>query len=524
MGTHAYFYRNINFFLLCSGSSEAQDTKYNQMKLINVPSLYEQQNDIKYDNVQYVLKLHPWKKTIKSFRATGPSPKPKSKKKKAIVSPATGRTRAKAVNLGLPSSPTSGRRSNSVQIGPNTFKKKKNSKNNSSKKKKLKPKKTKSNLTADEDITTQTRGRAKARSKQQTYRQSKSVAVLPKNQVIMSKVTHDVNFDKYSYGKCMISMLQLPDWGWLKQKRLEAGNGRQYGNYKMFLRCGGIRAEFDEHTSDIDLFLFNAANANADNLHFDRDCVIDCYYAKLPSFRKELESPFILFSNRRSSLYSFGGYNDGKALTNISECKLDVKTLSGLKWRKNKNKQTLIKGRYATNVCAIGNEKYLILGGKNKKTKDEKTVELYNNDDACEDVTCQSVETMKYKRSNLSSVFLSQKNKVIVAGGMIYGKGSSQIEIFDVNKNKWTLNKAEFNFEHKYPVIWMDACQPSICYVAGDWIGIGGRKDSLGYMEWIDLRQKQRKWNLFHDDTLTDMFKIDGVRANVWESRSLTRL
>ena len=64
-----YYYRKINYFLLSSGSSGAQNSKYNQLKLINVPTLYEQQNEIKYDAVRYALKLHPFKSNINPLRA-----------------------------------------------------------------------------------------------------------------------------------------------------------------------------------------------------------------------------------------------------------------------------------------------------------------------------------------------------------------------------------------------------------------------------------------------------------------------
>merc|ERR1712176_318681 len=186
---------------------------------------------------------------------------------------------------------------------------------------------------------------------------------------------------------------------------LESGNGRRYGHYHMFLRCGGIKAEFDDHTNEIDLILFNSANCNYDGLHLNREVVIDAYYTKLPSFRKELEAPYILFHESRANLYSFGGYSDGKALSVINECALNVNKLSALKWRRNRNKQKMEIGRYNVNVCGIGDEKYLILGGKNKKTKDGKTCELYNNMDECEDEKCQSIDSMKYKRSGLSSTY-----------------------------------------------------------------------------------------------------------------------
>ena len=49
----------------------------------------------------------------------------------------------------------------------------------------------------------------------------------------MSKITANVNFDKYAYGKGIISMLEIPKWGWLKQKKLESGDGRRYGQYQL---------------------------------------------------------------------------------------------------------------------------------------------------------------------------------------------------------------------------------------------------------------------------------------------------
>eukprot|EP01084_Bolivina_argentea_P017839 33273_1 len=352
------------------------------------------------------------------------------------------------------------------------------------------------------------------------------MAVMPKMQEMpMSKINNNVNFDRYSYGKCLVSLFELPKWGWLKKKKLESGNGRRYGNYHLFLRCGGIKSEFDDHTNEIDLILFNSVNCNYNGLNKDVRIIIDAYYQKLPSFRKTMESPYIIYNQKKQTLYSFGGYCDGKALSTINECHLNVGKVSGLKWKRNRNKQQMNKGRYGCSICDIGNDKYIILGGTNQKSKSEKTCEIYNNYDKCEADKCTEISNMSFKRSKLTSVFIPEKNKVIAVGGMIYGKGSTQIEIYDLIKNKWILHKSEFNFEHKYPLIWMDFYNPNICYVAGDWIGFGGRKDSLGYIEWIDLRIKgQKKWKMFNDDTLGDMFKIQGVRANLWESRLLTML
>eukprot|EP01084_Bolivina_argentea_P017840 33275_1 len=84
--TYNYYYRKINFFMLSSGSSEAQNPKYNQFKLINVPNLYEQENNLKYDNIQYVIKLHSWNKNLNPLTAKLNQAGPQKKKKKSIKS------------------------------------------------------------------------------------------------------------------------------------------------------------------------------------------------------------------------------------------------------------------------------------------------------------------------------------------------------------------------------------------------------------------------------------------------------
>lgn len=149
-------------------------------------------------------------------------------------------------------------------------------------------------------------------------RRAKSVAVLPDvTGSVMSKINNNVDFDKYSFGKGVISMLEIPKWGWLKKKKIDSGGGKRYGHYHLFLRCGGVKAEFDDHTDEIDLILFNTANCNYDGLNNDRDVILDAYYQKLPSFRNSMESPYMIFNKKKSSLYAFGGYHDGKALTTI---------------------------------------------------------------------------------------------------------------------------------------------------------------------------------------------------------------
>ena len=106
--THFYYFRKINFFMVSSGSSEAQNPKYNQFRLINVPNLYEQQNNLKYDEIQYVLKLHSWNKNLNSLTArlnqSGPKSKKKSKAKSEKKTNKLEIKRQKSSNLGLPGS------------------------------------------------------------------------------------------------------------------------------------------------------------------------------------------------------------------------------------------------------------------------------------------------------------------------------------------------------------------------------------------------------------------------------------
>ena len=139
----------------------------------------------------------------------------------------------------------------------------------------------------------------------------------------------------------------------------------------------------------------------------------------------------------------------------------------------------------------------------------------------------RALSDMAHKRSRLSACWVPRRQTALVAGGMLYGAGSDQMELYDARRDAWTMCGAKFNFEHKHPLLWMAPSDANnVAMVAGDWIGLGGRKDSLGYVEWVDLRQgdSRKKWNLLSDHTLAQRFGVDGVRANLWESRSLAML
>ena len=83
--------------MLSTGSSEAQQPKYNGFHLIPIGSVYEQREQMQFDSMQYVLRLHRWKKTLSlsaklnkasSKKAVGSKQKTKraSSKKKASSS------------------------------------------------------------------------------------------------------------------------------------------------------------------------------------------------------------------------------------------------------------------------------------------------------------------------------------------------------------------------------------------------------------------------------------------------------
>merc|ERR1712013_501650 len=180
-----------------------------------------------------------------------------------------------------------------------------------------------------------------------------------------------------------------------RRQRALSDGGRHYGPYRMPFRSGGLRAEFDEHCDDFSCLLFNDANCN---LNDNGSYVLDALYTPLPKLKHSLEAPALLFDANAQRLLSFGGYSDGKALKDISELRLNVKTESALRWRRDRGKHSLLKGRYRACVLQIARDRWAILGGTNQKAKAEKSCAVYSESEG----VC-GVADMKHKRSGLSA-------------------------------------------------------------------------------------------------------------------------
>eukprot|EP01084_Bolivina_argentea_P128320 226842_1 len=132
-------------------------------------------------------------------------------------------------------------------------------------------------------------------------------------------------------------------------------------------------------------------------------------------------------------------------------------------------------------------------------------------------------------RSNCGSYYIQDINNgtIVCGGGVKYGDGSKQIELYNFNKNIWTIHNAKTNYKHSFPTIWNDQINPNIIYIGGDNIGIsgGGRNANLGFIEWCDLRDCNKKlFNVLYEDSIDRLWRfklLSRHQHNAWESRAL---
>ncbi len=43
---------------------------------------------------------------------------------------------------------------------------------------------------------------------------------------------------------------------------------------------------------------------------------------------------------------------------------------------------------------------------------------------------------------------------VSVCGGIMYGKGTNSVELYDLEKDKWTVHSSVLQYEHLHPTMW----------------------------------------------------------------------
>eukprot|EP01083_Nonionella_stella_P150065 477469_1 len=338
----------------------------------------------------------------------------------------------------------------------------------------------------------------------------------------MNIVTGNKEFDRYSYGQCMMPISNdvngaIPSWPWFKAKyksEIKRSKDRlEFCAFKMFVRCGGIYTRDDEYTAENDLFLFNAASLN------DVGREIDTYFCTLPRFKQKMESPGLVY-NGVDNLLSFGGYSydEGKALKSIYSLNLNTKR-SKFKWRKYGCQMN--KPRYDVSVTQCGGRqnKFIIIGGKGSSTKPIDVVEMFDSS------KCTLLAELNFKRFKPGSCQLHGINegRIAVAGGILYGKGVSKVEIYDANKDEWIVHHTPLQYDHQHPTMWSEVPQmnPNILYCAGNNISFGAKKGSLGFIEWTDLRVKNKQFNLLYDESIEELFEFWALRPNIWEPRSL---
>eukprot|EP00484_Ammonia_sp_Unknown_P030046 CAMPEP_0197025154 /NCGR_PEP_ID=MMETSP1384-20130603/5567_1 /TAXON_ID=29189 /ORGANISM="Ammonia sp." /LENGTH=728 /DNA_ID=CAMNT_0042453647 /DNA_START=171 /DNA_END=2354 /DNA_ORIENTATION=+ len=334
-----------------------------------------------------------------------------------------------------------------------------------------------------------------------------------------NKVLETKDWDRYSYGECIVSISNkrnhnhdiLPSWPWLKLKyKSDVKRERddlEFCKFKMFVRCGGILTKDDEYTNENDLIFWNAANLN----EIGRQ--IDAYHCKLPPFKQRMESPAVIYDDNNNVL-AFGGYSydDGKALKNIHCLNLNVKRTQ-FKWKK--YGCSLSKARYESSVVhivsSLGQNRFVIIGGKANSTKPIVDVEMFDSSKTTKESKCTTLAELNYARFRPGACIVGgDHSKLACCGGILYGKGTDRVEMYDVNKNKWTLHKTVLQYDHQHPSMWTEVklINPNILYVAGNNISFGAKKGSLGYIEWTDLRENAKKFNLLYDEPLEELYEF----------------
>eukprot|EP01083_Nonionella_stella_P057005 149835_1 len=387
------------------------------------------------------------------------------------------------------------------------------------------------------------------RIKKKNSKKSQQTTATKKISQKTKRSTRDVSlsqsFDRYELGSCFTSLISLSSLPWLEQRMIESSIPiHSSRKYSLIIRSGGTHTSNQNVSKENDLIVFNSKHLyetkkrNSPKIS-SKPKIINGYYSKLPSFSRSTEYLSVIYDFDQRSLFSFGGLNlDGRCCRSISQLSLTQSCYSDMKWSKC---GALKRARYSCSlvVCKdsnIENSKIACLGGLNTAGTELRHVEFYN----CSSHECVSGASMKQARSNCGACFVQNLNasgSIIVGGGVRYGDGSKQIELFDAHKNSWNIHAANTNYKHSFPTIWSDPINPNIIYIAGDNIGLSGSDcDSinLGFIEWCDLRHanKNKLFNVLYEHSIHRLWRFKTNKRskakrrkykinNVWESRAL---
>ena len=265
---------------------------------------------------------------------------------------------------------------------------------------------------------------------------------------------------------------------------------------------------------------------------------IDAYSIKLPQFPIATYLSQSTFNPKYDSIYEIGGcgndeYRAGgitnKGLNTIHKLCLTVDENDELKWQQLNGKLNYARGCFSV----INNNDYtnlFIVGGTDKWPK---TIEMYNykNDQ------CINVCDMNVSREWPGCCWLSNE-KMIIGGGRFISRyqmkyiektdiaAMNTFEIFDLIKQKCQLLDQRSNNQYRYPYIWKDKCNPNIIFVTGQNFIHNEKNLELFPMEWIDLRDSNRKWQCIKDKndekiSIESMLKIPSKNRDAmrWKYR-----
>merc|ERR1712228_26879 len=294
----------------------------------------------------------------------------------------------------------------------------------------------------------------------------------------------------------------------------------QKKKYSVIIRSGGTYTWNECVSTENYVILFNSKHLYNTKQSEKKTKIINGYWCKLPSFRRECEFLSTVYNECNSTLFSFGGLSLSRSNKAINALALNCKNYKDVKWKKI---ASMKKARYSCSLINVG-QKIQIIGGINNKFESMKHCELYDID-SNESV---SISSMNAGRANCGCCFVADLNEgtIVVGGGVKYGDSSKQIELYNLHKNEWSVHSATTNYKHSFPTLWCGQLNPNIIYIAGDNIGIsgGGRHANLGYIEWCDLRDSQKQFNVLYKDSIDKLWKfkfLNHHQHNGWESRSL---
>eukprot|EP01084_Bolivina_argentea_P255928 430662_1 len=354
----------------------------------------------------------------------------------------------------------------------------------------------------------------------------------PKRNISIASLSNNLfkthNFDKTGAGHCMLSHIVFP-------KQFINNQLSQYPllndyEYDALIRCGGCNS-FDSSISNtceliiLDDKLENTFDLNISDNPFlkhrsDKTIVPTdtdekfqiAYFYQLPSIKYKLSPISVTYNTNTNEIICVGGLNeDFETLKDIYSLNLNANVLE---WRKYKN--DLVNNVCRSSLCWIDYNKLVVIGGDNHNYS-YRTVSLCTFMDVNNMKNkCKYLSRMNFARNQCGSYYDRINNKIIVGGGCNDSydeKVSRSIEIYDIVKDKWIFYETLMNYTHGCDcVVFGKNDNQNVIYVAGDWMA-NGLWESFGFVEWIDLRESNVKWNILWNQSIIKQFNVKNSRS-----------